>query len=104
MRRLIEEAVRRVVAHVDSLAEQPAQNVEGAVEYARTLIEPLPEHGTAYEPLLDHLFDDLVPRSFNAGGPGYLAYLPRSGIIHSASAALIADAGNRYVGGVAARP
>src|SRR5258708_6946927 len=104
MRRLIEEAVRRVVRHVDSLAEQRAENVEGAVEYARTLIEPLPEHGTAYEALLEHRFDDLVPRSFNAGGPGYLAYIPGSGIIHSAIADFIADAVNRYVGVFAAAP
>jgi aromatic-L-amino-acid decarboxylase len=104
MRRLIDEAAHRVVAHVASLAEQPAQSVEGAVEYARTLIEPLPEHGTAYEPLLDHLFDDLIPRSFNAGGPGYLAYIPGSGIIHSAIADFIADAVNRYVGVFAAAP
>src|SRR5271169_2842612 len=86
MRRLIEEAVHRVLTHVASIGEQPAQNVEGAVDYARTLIEPLPEQGTAYGPLLDHLFDDLIPRSFNAGGPGYLAYIPGSGIIHAAIA------------------
>jgi aromatic-L-amino-acid decarboxylase len=104
MRRLIDEAVHRVLAHIASLPEQPAQNVEGAVDYARTLIEPLPEQGTAYEPLLDHLFDDLVPRSFNAAGPGYLAYIPGSGIIHSAIADFIADAVNRYVGVFAAAP
>ncbi len=104
MRRLIDEAARRVVAHIVSLPEQPAQSVEGAVEYARTLIEPLPERGTAYEPLLDHLFEDLIPRSFNAGGPGYLSYIPGSGIIHSAIADFIADAVNRYVGVFAAAP
>jgi aromatic-L-amino-acid decarboxylase len=104
MRRLIDEASRRVLAHIASLPEQPAQNVEGAVEYARTLIEPLPERGTGYETLLDHLFDDLVPRSFNAAGPGYLAYIPGSGIIHSAIADFIADAVNRYVGVFAAAP
>ncbi len=104
MRRLIDEAARRVLAHIASLPVQPAQNVEGAVEYARTLIEPLPERGTAYETLLDHLFDDLVPRSFNAAGPGYLAYIPGSGIIHAAIADFIADAVNRYVGVFAAAP
>src|SRR3954453_4318383 len=103
-RHLIDEAVRRVLAHVASLPEQPAQNVEGAAEYARTLIEPLPERGMAYEALLDHLFDDLVPRSFNAAGPGYLAYVPGGGILHAAIADFIADAINRYVGVFAAAP
>jgi aromatic-L-amino-acid decarboxylase len=103
-RRLIDEAVRRVLAHIESLPTQPAQNTEGAVEYARTLIEPLPESGTAYEALLDHLFDDLVPRSFTASGPGYLAYIPGGGIIHAAIADFIADAVNRYVGVFAAAP
>ena len=103
-RRLIDEAARRVLAHIESLPSQPAQNVEGATEYARTLIEPLPERGTAYEVLLDHLFDDLVPRSFNPAGPGYLAFIPGGGIIHAAIADFIADAVNRYVGVFAAAP
>ena len=58
----------------------------------------------AYDALLDHLFDDLVPRSFNAAGPGYLAYVPGGGIIHAAIADFIADAINRYVGVFAAAP
>ncbi len=58
----------------------------------------------AYEALLDHLFGDLVPRSFNAAGPGYLAYVPGGGIIHADIADFIADAINRYVGVFAAAP
>lgn len=104
MRRLVAEAMDRIVPHVESLAEQPAQNVEGATEYALGLIESLPRHGVAYEQLLDHLFNDLVPRSFNAAGPGYLAYVPGGGLFHSAVADLIADAVNRYVGVCAAAP
>lgn len=104
MRRLVDEAMKHIVAHVESLPDQPAQNVEGATEFARSLIEPLPERGTEYGPLLDHLFNDLIPRSFNAAGPGYLAYIPGGGIFHSAVADLIADAVNRYVGVCAAAP
>ena len=104
MRRLVDEAMRRIVAHVESLPRQPAANVEGATEYARTLIEPMPERGAPYEQLLDHLFDDCIPRSFNAAGPGYLAYIPGGGIFHAAVADLIADAVNRYVGVHAAAP
>src|SRR6266536_764710 len=87
MRRLIDEAARRVIAHIESLPSQPAQNVEGATEYARTLIEPLPQRGESYETLLDFLFREAIPRSFTAAGPGYLAYVV-----------------NRYVGVCAAAP
>src|SRR5438874_3768504 len=86
MRRLIDEAARRVIAHIESLPSQPAQNVEGATEVARTLIEPLPTRGEPYEALLDFLFRDAIPRSFNAAGPGYLAYVPGGGIYHAAVA------------------
>src|SRR5437763_9082338 len=104
MRRLIDEAARRVIAHVESLPSQPAQNVEGGPDFARTLIEPLPRRSEAYETLLDFLFDEAIPRSFNAAGPGYLAYVPGGGIYHAAVADYIADAVNRYVGVCAAAP
>src|SRR5947199_4402800 len=104
MRRLIDEAARRVINHIESLPSQPAQNVEGATDFARTLIEPLPQRGTSYDALLDFLFDEAIPRSFNAPGPGYLAYVPGGGIYHAAVADYIADAVNRYVGVCAAAP
>ncbi|HET8797057.1 MAG TPA: aminotransferase class V-fold PLP-dependent enzyme [Thermoanaerobaculia bacterium] len=104
MCRLVDEAMRRIVAHLESLPSQPAMNVEGATEYARTLIEPLPERGESYEKLLDFLFDDAIPRSFTSSGPGYLGYVPGGGIFHAAVADLIADAVNRYVGVCAAAP
>jgi aromatic-L-amino-acid decarboxylase len=104
MHRLVDEAMRRIVAHIESLPSQPASNVDGATELARTLIEPLPQHGIAYEQLLDFLFDEAIPRSFNAAGPGYLAYIPGGGIFHAAVADLIADAVNRYTGVFAPAP
>lgn len=104
MRRMVESALRRIIEHVGSLEDQHAANVEGAIEQARTLIEPMPETGTSYETLLDDLFDRFIPRSFNTAGPGYLAYIPGGGIFHSAVADLIADSVNRYVGVFAAAP
>jgi len=105
MRRLVDEAMRRIVEHIESLPSQPAQNVEGATEYARTLVERTPpERGEAYESLLDFLFRDAIPRSFTSAGPGYLAYVPGGGLFHSAVADLIADAVNRYTGVCAAAP
>lgn len=104
MRRLVDEAMQRIVAHVESLPSQPAANVAGATEFARTLIEPLPERGTSYGKLLDFLFDEAIPRTFNTASPGYLAYIPGGGVFHAAVADLISDAVNRYVGVFAAAP
>ena len=104
MRRLVDAAMERIVAHIESLPSQPAMNIEGATEYARTLIEPLPQRGQPYDQLLDFLFDDAIPRSFTAAGPGYVAYVPGGGLFHAAIADLIADAVNRYVGVCAAAP
>lgn len=104
MRALVDAAMKRVVEHIESLPAQPAMNVEGATEYARTLVEPLPQRGESYEALLDFLFRDAIPRSFTAAGPGYLAYVPGGGLFHAAVADLIANAVNRYVGVCAAAP
>ena len=104
MRRLVDEAMNRIVPHLTSLPAQPSHNVEGAAEFARTLIEPLPQKGEAYEAILDRLFNEYIPRSFNAPGPGYLAYIPGGGIFFAAVADLISDAVNRYVGVFAAAP
>jgi aromatic-L-amino-acid/L-tryptophan decarboxylase len=104
MRALVEQAMERIIAHIESLPSQPAMNVDGATEFARTLVEPLPISGRSYESLLDFLFDEAIPRSFTAAGPGYLAYVPGGGLFHSAVADLIADAVNRYVGVCAAAP
>ena len=104
MHRLVDEAMRRIVQHIESLPLQPAINTDGATELAGTLIEPLPEQGEPYEKLLDFLFDEAIPRSFTSAGPGYLAYVPGGGLFHSAVADLIADAVNRYVGVCAAAP
>src|SRR5205814_130771 len=79
--------------------------MEEQTRRALTLIEPhVPRRGEAFETLLDRLFDDYIPRSFNAASPGYLAFVPGGGIFHAAVADLIADAVNRYTGVAAAAP
>jgi aromatic-L-amino-acid decarboxylase len=97
-RALVNAAVDRIAPHLDSLARQPAQDVDGAADVARSLREPLPENGADLPGILDLLFDRAIPKSFNAAGPGYLAYIPGGGLPHSAVADLIADAVNRYTG------
>ena len=60
--------------------------------------EPAPEHGVPLDELLDPLFREWIPRSFNTAGPGYLAFIPGGGLFPAALADLIADATNRYTG------
>ena len=98
MRRMVEHALEHIVRHVESLPQQPAIDVEGGVELTRGLVEPLPETGQPYEQLLALLFHQLIPKSFNTAGPGYLAYIPGGGIFHAAVADLITAAVNRYMG------
>ncbi len=104
MRELVDQAMERIASYVDSLPLQPAADVEGAIDAARSVMEPMPESGTPFADLLDRLFQDLVPKGFNTAGPGYLAYIPGGGILHSAIADLIAASVNRYVGVWAAAP
>jgi aromatic-L-amino-acid decarboxylase len=97
MRALVDAAMERIVAHVESLPEQPAFDLDGAAELARSLVESMPERGAPLAELLDVVFR-AAPKSFNTAGPGYLAYIPGGGIFHAAVADLIADTVNRYVG------
>jgi aromatic-L-amino-acid decarboxylase len=102
LRRLIDAAAERVVAHIASLPDQPSADVDGGAALARSLAEPMPETGTPADELLDLLFERVIPKSFNTAGPGYLAYIPGGGLPHSAVADLISAATNRYVGVFAA--
>jgi aromatic-L-amino-acid decarboxylase len=98
MRRMGHAVVERAVQHIASLATQPSCGDVEAAELCRTLREPVPEDGSALEPLLDQLFDTLIPRSFTTAGPGYLAYIPGGGVYPAALADFIADTTNRYTG------
>lgn len=99
LRALLDAVRDRVVAHVASLPEQPAADVAGAADLARSLAEAHPpEEPSGAGELLDFLFDRAVPKSFNTAGPGYLAYIPGGGVVTSAVADLISGVTNRYVG------
>jgi aromatic-L-amino-acid decarboxylase len=104
LRALIDGAARRVLDYVESLPRQPSADDEGGAALARSLVEPMPETGRPYEELLDLVFDKVVRKGFGTAGPGYLAYIPGGGIVHSAVADFVADAVNRYVGVFAAAP
>ena len=104
MQHLVSRTLERIVAHVESLPRQPAHDVEGGLELALNTKEPLPEQGEELEAVLDHLFQRLIPKTFNTASPGYLAYIPGGGLFQSAVADLISKSVNRYVGVWTAAP
>src|SRR5262245_16037333 len=98
MRAMVDQAMDRIVRHIETLPSQPVHAVAGGKKLARALREKMPERGVPYERLLRLLFGRVIPMSLNTASPGYLAYIPGGGIFHAAVADLIADATNRYVG------
>ncbi len=89
--------VEFVTAHVRTLAEQPSFDLDGVDAVRETFREPAPEGGRPIAAVLEKL-RPAIAKSYNAAGPGYLAYIPGGGVYVSALAGLIASATNRYVG------
>ena len=102
IRRWLAEATDRVVRQLETLADQPASGLEGrdsVAALARQDDWPSAEAGTTFSvgESLDLLFDRLAPTSFNNPGPGFLAYVPGGGLVHSALADLVSNVLNRYL-------
>jgi aromatic-L-amino-acid decarboxylase len=98
MRTMAADVVARCIDHIASIDRQPICGDVDAAELCRAMREPAPEQGVALGPLLDNLFSDWIPRSFNTIGPGYFAYIPGGGIYPAALADFIADTTNRFTG------
>jgi len=101
MRVMVDQVAERVIDHIASLPSQPAAYDEHEADtHARVsaLAESLPGPGTDLDGLLDLLFREVIPLSYNTAAPGYLAYIPGGGVFPSALADFIANAVNRYVG------
>jgi aromatic-L-amino-acid decarboxylase len=104
LRSMTASVLDRIIEHVSSLSDQPIRgDVDGAAA-CRAMREPAPESPAALEPLLDRLFHEWVPRSFNTAAPGYLAYIPGGGVLPGALADFVAGAVNRYTGVWVAAP
>ena len=103
-RAMVEHATREIVRHVGSLPTQPMHGTRGAKKLARVLREGLPTKGAPYETLISDFVRRIAPRSLNTASPGYLAYIPGGGLLHSAIADFVSDAVNRYVGVWVAAP
>ena len=98
MRAMADDVVARAIAHVASLERQPVRGDVRAEDLCRALAEPAPERPAALETLLDSLFDEWVPRSFNCAHPGYLAFIPGGGVFPATLAEIITNTTNRFTG------
>ncbi|MDH3228077.1 MAG: aminotransferase class I/II-fold pyridoxal phosphate-dependent enzyme, partial [Thermoleophilia bacterium] len=94
---MIDLAAERVIRHIESLPDQPGEDVEGAKELSRSLIEDLPESGRPFPELLELLFERVAPKSLNTMSPGFMSYIPGGGLFHAAVADLMGNVINRYV-------
>jgi len=104
MRAMMDAVTERVLRHLATIDAQPASGDVDAQALCRSMREQPPQGPTSLSDLLDPLFEQWIPRSFNAAGPGYLAYIPGGGLFPSAVAAFVADAVNRYTGVAIAAP
>jgi len=100
-RELVVIALEQLTAHLASVPDQPldgtAEDPAASAAVARSLREPLPEHGADPRALLADLVGRVVPHSFTTVSPGFMAYVPGGGLPHAAVADLVADIVNRYV-------
>lgn len=100
-RDLVGLALEQLTAHLASIPDQPLDGTAGdpavSAALARSLREPLPEHGTDPRALLADLVGRVVPHSFTTVSPGFMAYVPGGGLPHAAVADLVADVVNRFV-------
>jgi aromatic-L-amino-acid decarboxylase len=98
MRAMADDVASRCIEHIASVAQQPSCGDLDAAALCRAMREAAPERGAELAPLLDALFNEWVPRSFNTIGPGYLAFIPGGGLFPAALADFIANTTNRFTG------
>jgi aromatic-L-amino-acid decarboxylase len=105
LRALLDVVSDRVVRTVDALPDAPASGLDDVTAALAdpTLRRPPAEGGRPLGELLDVL-DRAVAVGLNTSGPGYLAFIPGSGLVASAAADLLAGVYNRYTGVAFAAP
>ena len=96
MRAMGESALGFIVRFIQTLPDQPASEMEGALEMARGLREPMPEDPSPFEALLK-VVEEGATKGFNTTGPGYVPYVPGGGLYAAALADFLATSVNRFV-------
>ncbi|MGD9529912.1 pyridoxal phosphate-dependent decarboxylase family protein [Pseudonocardia sp.] len=104
-RKLAAITVDHLAAVLRDLPAAPAAVLDATAE---VLADPMlrrmpPEHGRPLPELLDTLVRAAQP-GLNPSSPGYLAFIPGSGLVSAGLAGLVADVLNRYTGLAAPAP
>jgi aromatic-L-amino-acid decarboxylase len=91
---LLDTVLERLGPHLDSIDTQDAWQPPVTGQRPDNV---LPAQGLPIEQVLDDLFEQRLFPAYNPASPGYMAYIPGGGLVHSAVADLIANIVNRYV-------
>ncbi len=99
LRELLAGACDYVTRTLAALPDAPASDHDGVAELLADpeLRRPPGERGRPLPQLLE-LLDRAAAKGFNPSSPGYLAFVPGSGLVSAAVADLLSDVLNRYTG------
>ena len=86
----------RIGKFIDELPDRPVYQEPSADSSFSGLMEPIPQKGTEFNQLLDHIFKDLLSSGLENASPGNLAYVPGGGLPQAALADMLTAAVNRY--------
>ena len=98
MLRMGETALKAVIDHIANLPGASCNDLDHFPRLADSLLEPPPEGGMDFEPLLKFLMNKAIPASITHPHPSFFGYIPAGGLFPSAIADFIAAGTNRYVG------
>jgi aromatic-L-amino-acid decarboxylase len=96
MHQMMALAMRKISVRMDTLNELPSHDLDGGLELARTLREPLPQKGETFEEILETLFTKCLSKGINFQSPGFMGYIPVGGLQQSAVAEFITFALNQW--------
>jgi aromatic-L-amino-acid/L-tryptophan decarboxylase len=96
MREMGHAALDYLIEFTASQDAQPALDVEGAIDAARSVREPPPEDGGSFDRLMDQV-DLIAAKAYNTTGPGYLPFIPGGGLFAAALGDFMATGINRFV-------
>ena len=98
MRKLGYQVIDTLVAHFETLSEQPVSNTATPETMRRLLDEPAPEHGTAWKKVVERVTRDVLENAMRVDHPRFLAFVPSPSNFVSAMADALASGMNVFAG------
>ncbi len=98
MREFGYRVVDMLVDHFDTLSDEPAASVGGRPELGDLLIEPIPEHGTDPNVLLDRVRRDVLRHTSHIDHPRFFGFIPSPSNFVGAMADALASGYNVFAG------